>query len=152
MADADHPPGDQPPPPPGWQQPGPGQPGWPQGQQGWSGQQGWGQQPPEGGWPQQPVYYQPQQTEGTAVGALVCAIGSWVVCPVVLAVVALVLASQADRKIKASGGALGGDGLVTASKWIAWINLALAVLVVGFVVLLMVVGIAAGDLGALLAR
>ncbi|MDP9440586.1 MAG: hypothetical protein M3P34_00055 [Actinomycetota bacterium] len=35
------------------------------------------------------------------------------------------LASQAKRKIAESGGRLTGGGLVTASKWIAWINIGL---------------------------
>lgn len=66
----------------------------------------------------------PPQTEGTAIGALIAAIGSWVVCPI-SGIVALVLASQAKRKIASSGGRLTGQGLVTASKWIAWINIGL---------------------------
>ncbi len=68
--------------------------------------------------------YAPPQTEGTAIGALIAAIGSWVICPI-SGIVALVLASQAKRKIAESGGRLTGEGLVTASKWIAWINIGL---------------------------
>lgn len=67
--------------------------------------------------------YAPPQTEGTAIGALIAAIGSWVICLPIAAIVALVLASTAKRKIAESGGRLTGEGLVTASKWVAWINL-----------------------------
>ncbi|MFZ0325109.1 MAG: hypothetical protein WAN48_13400, partial [Actinomycetes bacterium] len=45
------------------------------------------------------------------------------VCPVVLSVVALVLAGSADTAIDASSGALGGRGLVTAARIIAWAEL-----------------------------
>jgi len=73
-------------------------------------------------------------SEPLAIWALVCAIGSWVLLPVVLAIVALVLASQAKRTIAASGGATSGEGLVTAARVIAWVHLALVVLAVIFVI------------------
>lgn len=75
-----------------------------------------------------------------AIGALVSAILSFVVCPVVPAVVALVLAQNARNHIDASMGRLGGTGLVTAARVIAWIHLGLVMLVLlaltiaGFVV------------------
>jgi hypothetical protein len=72
-------------------------------------------------------------TEGTAVVALVCAILSWVALPVVLAIVALVLARNAEREITASAGAKSGGGLVTASRWIAWLNLLLVAMLIAFV-------------------
>jgi hypothetical protein len=72
-------------------------------------------------------------TEGTAIVALVCAILSWVAIPVVLAIVALVLARTAEREIAASAGAKSGAGLITASRWIAWLNLLLVAMVVAFV-------------------
>ena len=43
-----------------------------------------------------------------------------------LAVVALVIAHSADEAIDASAGGLGGRGLVTAARVIAWIHLAVA--------------------------
>ena len=58
--------------------------------------------------------------------------GSWFLCPIVLAIVALVLAKSADDTIAAAGGALGGGGLVTAARVIAWIHLALVGLAVAF--------------------
>jgi hypothetical protein len=42
-------------------------------------------------------------------------------------VIALVLASQAKQEIAYSGGRVGGEGLVTASRVIAWINIGLCV-------------------------
>lgn len=73
------------------------------------------------------------ETDGTAVLALVLSILSWVLLPVILAIVALVLAGSASRQIEASGGARSGQGLVTATRWIAWINLLLAAMVVAFI-------------------
>ena len=60
--------------------------------------------------------------------ALVLAILSFVVCPVLPAIVALVLASSADQEIRASGGRISGQGLSKAAKIISWINLGLSVL------------------------
>ena len=88
------------------------------------GAQGYGPgygQPPYG-------YYGAPQTDGKAVGALVCAIAAWVVCPFVTAVVALILASQSSRDIRNSSGRLGGEGMNTAARIIAWINIGLSVL------------------------
>jgi hypothetical protein len=112
---------------------------------------GYGQQPPPYGQPQQPGYgygqpqpgygygYAPPQTEGTAVGALIASILAWVVCPLIPAIVALVMIPGAKRKIDSSGGRLTGDGLLTAAKWIAWINVGLwALMIVGFIVLVII--------------
>jgi len=73
-------------------------------------------------------------SEPLAIWALVCAIGSWVLLPVVLAIVALVLASQAKRAIAASGGATSGEGLITATRVIAWVHLIVVALAVIFVI------------------
>ena len=93
---------------------------------------GYGQQPPPG-WSGPPPGYPPYgyyapQTEGKAIGALVAAIIAFVFCPLIPAIVALVLAGQAEQSIRASGGRLTGDGLVTAARWISWIHLGLCAL------------------------
>ena len=95
----------------------------------------WGAPPPPApGWGPPPYppaygYAGSQQSEGLAVGALICAIGSFVVCPAVLSIVALILAQNARNRIDASGGRLSGSGLVTAARVVAWVNIALVVLV-----------------------
>ncbi|MGH8867976.1 MAG: DUF4190 domain-containing protein [Actinomycetes bacterium] len=66
-----------------------------------------------------------RETEQNAVWALVCAIGSWFVVPFVLAIVALVLAANANRAIAASAGYKDGQGMVQAARIIAWANLVL---------------------------
>lgn len=118
--------------------------------------QGWGAPAPPPGYPPPgyapsgypPPGYPPypgptygRQTEGMAVGALICAIGAYVVCPVVLAVVALVLAQNARNHIDAAGGRLTGAGLVTAARVIAWLHLVLfALLMIGVIAFGFVVG------------
>ncbi|MDQ3574398.1 MAG: hypothetical protein M3404_05660 [Actinomycetota bacterium] len=93
--------------------------------------QPWGYAPP-------PPYYGPPQrqprTEGTAIAVLVLSIASFYVfgVGVVMAIVALALCPSAGRNIEASDGALTGEGLVTAARTIAWIN-------IGFVALMAVV-------------
>lgn len=104
--------------------------------------------------PQQPAPGQPMpyqtgspvpQTSGNAIIALVLAIASWVVCPIVLAIVALVFASKADREIAANPMLVTGSGVTTAAKVVAWINIGIAAafLVIGIIVLI-VIGVAGG--------
>ena len=69
-------------------------------------------------------------TSGLAIGALICAIGSFFVCPVIGAVVAIALAYNASNHIADSGGSIRGSGMATAAKVLGWIHLALAILVV----------------------
>ena len=82
--------------------------------------------------PAMPLIAAPR-TDGSAVAALLCAIGSWFLVPVVLAGVALVLARKAERAIDARPTELSGRGLVTGARWIAWTHLVLAAMVVAFV-------------------
>ncbi len=91
--------------------------------------------PPPGApqWGGQP-YYAPAgpKTSGQAIAALILGIASFVVCPVIPAVVALILAASAKKEIRASGGAIEGESLATAGKVLAIINLVLAALGVAF--------------------
>jgi hypothetical protein len=118
------------------QQPQPGQEyGQPQYGQPQPGQPQYGQQygpPPQGygqGYGRPPQAWQgPTQTESKAIIALVCAIASWVVLPVLPAIAALMIGKTARQEIAMSGGRLTGDGMVTAAKVIAWANIVLSVL------------------------
>jgi hypothetical protein len=95
--------------------------------------------PPPGPPPQQPQWgppqapgmsaYTPPRTEGTAIAALILAIASWAICPIIAAIVALVLAHVAGNKIDASGGRLTGTGVVRAAQIVAWIHIGLVTLV-----------------------
>ena len=96
--------------------------------------------PPAGGYAPAPAYGVPQtpmpQTNSNAIIALVLSIVSWAVCPIVVAIVALVLASKAKKEIEQSGGWQTGSGFVTAAKIIAWINIAFMIVVLIFYVIL----------------
>ena len=68
-----------------------------------------------------------QTTSTNAIVGLVLAILSWVVCPIIAAIVALVLAHSSDKEIKASGGTVVGSGMNTATRIIAWINIGVSI-------------------------
>ena len=86
-----------------------------------------------------PYGYAPvPQTSGKATAALITSIASFVICPVVPAIVALVLAAQAKTEIEESEGQQTGAGLVTASRIVSIANLALSALVTVFVVLILI--------------
>jgi len=70
----------------------------------------------------------------------VLSIVSFVVCPVIPAIVALVLASSAKRNIDASGGALDGAAMVTAARIISWINIGLCAAVLFLIVIVAAFG------------
>ncbi len=80
------------------------------------------------------------QTSSNAVIAIILAALSWAFCPIIAAIVALIFAHQAHKEIEASGGQVQGQGLVTAARWVAWINIGLftAMVVIGGFVLLLV--------------
>jgi hypothetical protein len=80
------------------------------------------------------------RTDGSAVTALVLAILSWVLCPIILAIIALVFASTAQKNIDASGGTLGGDGLAKAARIVAILNIVLVGLVIVSIVAIALLG------------
>jgi hypothetical protein len=98
---------------------------------------GYGSVPQAGGAPGLPDGGGRPETHSKAIVALVLAVASFCGFPVVAAVAALLVGRSAQRDILASGGRLTGDGLVTAARVIAWINIALCVLAV----LLLVAGV-----------
>jgi hypothetical protein len=134
--------------PPGYGQPGYGQPGY--GQPGY-GQPGYGQPPPGAPYGGQPGYGPPgygtqpgygygypagPPTDSSATAALVIAIVGFFICPPVGAVVALVMANSAEKRIEASEGRLGGLELAKAARIIAIVELVLtAILIVGGILL-----------------
>ena len=83
------------------------------------------------------------QTDGLAIGGLITAIVGIFICGIVPIpqVVALFLASNSTKKIAASGGRLGGDGLNKATKIISWIWIGLSVV---FWVIIIVVAASGG--------
>ncbi|TEX51117.1 MAG: hypothetical protein B7C55_07125 [Actinomycetales bacterium mxb001] len=90
---------------------------------------------PPGTYAPAPYGYAPVSppTSTNAIIGLVLAIVSWVICPVIPAIIALVLAAKSQQEIRASQGAVGGEGLNTATRIISWINIGFwALLIVGF--------------------
>lgn len=83
------------------------------------------------------AYPPARQNSSDAVVALVLSLLSWVVCPIVMAIVALVFAAKAKNAIAASNGYLDGAGMVTAAKVISWLNIVVTVL--GLVLFLVIV-------------
>ena len=78
----------------------------------------------------------PLQQSSNAIIALVLSIVSWVVCPVIPSIIALVYANKADAEIAANPARITGQGMSTAAKIISWINIGLyaALLVVGIII------------------
>ncbi len=112
--------------------------------------------PPEGGYPPPgyppapgypPYGYAPAPTTSTsAIVGLVLAIASWIVCPIVLAIVALVLAKKSNDEIAASQGRVGGEGLNTATKVVAWINIGLYAAIFVIIGAIFLIALVAGAL------
>lgn len=86
-------------------------------------------------------------TESKAVVALVLAMASFTVIPLLPAIAALVVAPSARRSITASQGRLGGDGLLTAARVVSWSNIALVLLAVVVVVVLLMAADGPGVFG-----
>jgi uncharacterized membrane protein len=74
-----------------------------------------------------------------AVASLVAGIASWVLCPVIASVLAVVFGYIAKRNIKESNGALGGDGFATAGIILGFANLGISLLVVIIIVIAAIV-------------
>ena len=93
-----------------------------------------------------PPYPQQQpQTSSKAIVALVLAILAWTTCPVVLAIPALIFAGQAKREIAASNGWVTGDGFVTASRVMGWLNIGIAGAFALFFVVVVIFGAVFGE-------
>ena len=90
------------------------------------GQPGYGQPGPYGGPPGYGYGYPAgPQTDSSATAALVIAIVGFFICAPVGAIVALVLANSAQKRIEASGGRLTGMEQARAARIIAIIELVL---------------------------
>ena len=101
---------------------------------------------------QQPSYSAPPpttQTNANAVAAFVLSLVAWAVCPIIPAIIALVLVSKARTEIAQSGGWQTGGGFATAAKIISWINLAFwpAIIIIYFGFILIVIGLGAASGG-----
>lgn len=80
-----------------------------------------------------------QRTNSKAVTALVLGIVGLVVCQPV-AIAAIVVAGQAEREIRFSGGVETGKEMATAGKILGWIGVAMLVIAVIAIVAMLVLG------------
>src|SRR5918993_1633660 len=132
----------QPPPAAGYDQGTYAQPGY--GPPPYPGQPGPGQQPGYGPPPGYGYGYPPgPQTDSTATAALVIAVVGFFICAPVGAIVALVLANSAQKRIEESNGRLTGLEQARAARIIAIVELALTA-----VLILVGVLVAVASLGA----
>ena len=84
-----------------------------------------------------PTYFRPyacgytaRQTDNLAVFSLVCALASFVILPLIPAVVAIALGYAARERIRNSGGTLEGGGLAIAGILLGIANMVLSVAVI----------------------
>ncbi len=97
--------------------------------------------PPPAAVPPAPAPGAIPETSTNAIVGLVLAIVSWFLCPVIAAIAALIVARSSDKEIAASSGRVGGSGLNTATRIIAWINIAVAVLAGIVIAILAILGV-----------
>ena len=106
--------------------------------------------PPPPGRPPQP--YGPQgppapylgssvPTDGMAVAALTLSIVSFLFCPVIAAVLALIFGYMSLRNIKDSGGSLTGEPMARAGIIISWVHLGICALVGIFILIVVLIGV-----------
>jgi hypothetical protein len=84
-------------------------------------------------------YGSPRQTDSVAVAALVTAIAGFFICAPVGGIAAILLASNARKRIEASGGQLGGLELARAARILGIIQLVLsAVAIIASIIVVIV--------------
>jgi len=80
--------------------------------------------------------------------SVIAGIGSWIVFPVLGAIVAIVCGHIARKEIRESGGQQGGDGMAVLGLVLGYSHLAMSCLVLAFVFLIFAGAFAAIGLGA----
>ncbi len=85
-------------------------------------------------------------TEGSAITAIVLGIAGIIVLPLFLSIPAIIVGKNAQKKIDASGGTLGGTELAKAAVVCGWIGTALGSLfVIAFIVIVFVSAVSIED-------
>ena len=79
-------------------------------------------------------------TNAKSIAALICGIGSFLVCPGVLGVVAVILGNSARDEISASAGTQEGEGMAKAGVILGWISIALVVVALLVVLIALIIG------------
>jgi len=93
-----------------------------------------------------PQSVQPQgRTSTLATVSLVMGILTWILLPIVGAIVAIITGHMAKTEIRNSMGGISGDGLATAGLVLGYIQLILVVVPVCVIVVLALLGPAVGN-------
>jgi hypothetical protein len=74
------------------------------------------------------------KTSGKAIAALICSILNFLIGPLILAIVGLILAHQAQRDIRSSGGTIGGQRVATTATVLSIVGLILDSVTVAVIV------------------
>lgn len=85
------------------------------------------------------------QTSTMATVSLVTGIASWVIVPLIGAIVAVITGHMARKEIRESGGQLTGDGLATAGLVLGYLQLGVTVLGVCLFACILVFSIASSN-------
>ncbi|MFW6113883.1 MAG: DUF4190 domain-containing protein [Actinomycetota bacterium] len=85
-----------------------------------------------------PASYRRKKTDDLAAASLICAVGSFVILPVLPAIAAVVLGHMARERISWSEGTLEGNGLALAGIIVGIANLVLVLLLILLLVFLAV--------------
>ena len=79
-------------------------------------------------------------TANEAIWSLILGIGSFLLCGIFMGIPAIILGNNAKKKIAASGGQVGGEGLATAGIVLGWIQVGLTVIIGAILVLILIAG------------
>ena len=80
-----------------------------------------------------------RKTEGLAVTSLILGVCSFVIFPIIPAIVGIVLGGRAKRRLR-DNPQLEGEGLAKAGVIVGWVNIGLWVLVVGVIFIVAAAG------------
>lgn len=74
-------------------------------------------------------------TDGMAIASLIMGIGGFLLCPLVLGVLAVIFGYIGKRNIEESAGALGGESFAVGGIILGWINIGLTALVILIIII-----------------
>jgi hypothetical protein len=80
------------------------------------------------------------QTSNLALISLISGIVSWFLLPIIAGIVAIITGHMAKKEIRASGGALSGDGLATGGLVLGYVNIGIFALCICVVIALVATG------------
>jgi len=96
-------------------------------------------------YPQSPPINPAPSNSGLAIASLVTGILSWVLIPIIGAIIAIITGHLAKREIRESNGQLSGDGMATAGLILGYINILLVACPCCVIVVLALLGPAIGN-------